>query len=264
MKSKIFLRKLFQQSDENISTILDKITNEQLKMMRGIACLSNRTVRDVMVPRIDAILIEYAQDSIKLIAQLAKSNHSRIPIYKETIDNVIGILYSKDVLLQAIVDQDHSIEKIIRTPFFVPESKRLDTLLHEMQKRHVHMAIAVDEYGGTAGVICLEDIIEEIVGDIQDEFDDEREGIIELEGDSYLCYARIGIDRLNNTLNTSIPNDQFDTLGGFVFDLFGRIPNRGEKIQYEGMDFIIQDMVGQKIETVKLFIHTYRSKIKLE
>ena len=121
------------------------------------------------------------------------------------------------------------MEKIIRKAFFVPESKRIDSLLREFKRRHVHIAIAIDEYGGISGVVCMEDIIEEIVGDIQDEFDNECEDILQLGENVWLCDARINLDDLNESIGSVFPNEEFDTLGGFVFDLFGKIPVKYEK-----------------------------------
>ena len=141
---------------------------------------------------------------------------------------------------------------IRKPPFFVPDSKKLDSLLREMRRRHVHIAVAVDEYGGVSGIVCLEDILEEIVGDIQDEFDNEREDIIEIGEKVYLCDARVDIEDLNAELDMELPDSGFDTLGGFVFDLFGKIPVRYEKVTYGDTDFIIQDMDGHKIKSVKI------------
>jgi CBS domain containing-hemolysin-like protein len=121
-----------------------------------------------------------------------------------------------------------------------------------MKRKRVHIAVAVDEYGGVSGIVCMEDIIEEIVGDIQDEFDNEREDILEIGDRVYLCDARLDIEDLNQELGTNIPDEDFDTLGGFVFDLFGKIPAKYEKVEYKDMDFIIQEMDGHKIKTVKI------------
>ena len=144
------------------------------------------------------------------------------------------------------------MEKIIRKPFFVPESKRIDSLLREFKRRHVHIAIAIDEYGGISGIVCLEDIIEQIVGDIQDEFDNEQEDIVAVGENLWICDARVNIDDLNEKLETSIPNEEFDTLGGFVFDLFGKIPAKFEKASWNELDFIIQEMEGHRVNQIKI------------
>jgi CBS domain containing-hemolysin-like protein len=143
---------------------------------------------------------------------------------------------------------------LLRKPYFVPESKRIDDLLRELQRRRVHIAVAVDEYGGVSGIVCMEDIIEEIVGDIQDEFDNEREDILQIGDGVYLCDARVNLDDLAEELKLDLPVEDFDTLSGFVFDLFGKIPVKYEKAVFGGNDFIIQDMEGHKINTVKIVL----------
>ena len=138
--------------------------------------------------------------------------------------------------------------------YFVPESKRIDGLLREFKRRHVHIAIAIDEYGGVSGIVCMEDIIEEIVGDIQDEFDNEREDALSIGDGVWLCDARINLGDLSEILSMALPDEEFDTLGGFVFDLFGKIPVKYEKASWNGVDFIVQDMDGHRINTVKIVI----------
>ncbi|TVQ38448.1 MAG: HlyC/CorC family transporter [Spirochaetaceae bacterium] len=221
-------------------------------MIKGVLSLSEVTVKEVMVPRIDVNFIGIELQHSDLIERVSEAGHSRFPVHKDTIDNVVGVLYAKDLLRFLLTKEEINVEKIIRRPYFVPESKRLDSLLREMQRRRVHIAVAVDEYGGVSGIVCLEDIIEEIVGDIQDEFDNEREDILEIGDKVYLCDARVDIEDLNEQLHLGIPDEDFGTLGGFVFDLFGKIPSRYEKASYGEMDFIIQEMDGHKIRTVKI------------
>ena len=141
----------------------------------------------------------------------------------------------------------------MRKPYFVPESKRVDELLHEFQRRRVHLAIVTDEYGGTSGIACMEDVLEEIVGDIQDEFDNESEEVLKLGAGVYLCDARVGLDELDDFgLTLELPTEEFNTLGGFVFDLFGKIPVIYETKRYGGADFVIQGMDGRRITSVKI------------
>jgi CBS domain containing-hemolysin-like protein len=205
-----------------------------------------------MVPRIDVLFLPIDIGQAELVEKLAQSGHSRVPVYRDTIDNVVGMLYVKDLIREAMLGHPISLEKIIRKCFFVPESKRIDTLLREFKRRHVHIAVAVDEYGGTSGIVCLEDIIEVIVGDIQDEFDNEREDILTVGNGVWICDGRVNIEDLNEELGINLPSVEFDTLGGFVFDLFGKIPVKYEKMSYQHLDFIIQDMDGHKINTVKI------------
>ncbi len=225
---------------------------EKQDMIRGVVALSETTVKEVMVPRIDVAFVGVEMEPREVLEKVSESGHSRLPVYRDTIDNVVGMLYAKDLLPYYLSGEEFSVEKIIRKPFFVPDSKRLDSLLREMRRRRVHIAVAVDEYGGVSGIVCLEDIIEEIVGDIQDEFDNEREDILEIGEKVYLCDARVDIEDLNEVLDFNLPDDDFDTLGGFVFDLFGKIPVKYEKVSYRDMDFVIQDMDGHKIKTVKI------------
>lgn len=231
----------------------DELNEEKRDMIRGIVDLSETSVKEVMVPRIDVDFIPIETRGEDLIGKVTESGHSRFPVYKESIDNVVGILYVKDLLSLLNRKEEIDLEKIVRKPFFVPESKRIDALLREFKRRHVHIAIAIDEYGGVSGIVCMEDIIEEIVGDIQDEFDNEREDILPIGEGVWLCDARMSLDELDEIFAGEIGDDEeFETLGGFVFDLFGKIPVKYEKVSWKNFDFIIQDMEGHKINTVKI------------
>ena len=236
-----------------VSEILqDSLNEEKEDMIRGVVDLSDTEVKEVMIPRIDVDFIPLDMETEELLKRVAESGHSRFPVYNESIDNVVGILYVKDLINSFAKKEPIDLEKIIRKPFFVPESKRIDGLLREFKRRHVHIAIAVDEYGGISGIVCMEDIIEEIVGDIQDEFDNEGEDISSIGEGLWLCDARVDMDDLAECLHTELPSDEFETLGGFVFDLFGKIPVRYEKVRWKNFDFIVQDMDGHKINTVKI------------
>ena len=238
-----------------VSEILqDSLNEEKEDMIRGVVDLSDTAVKEVMIPRIDVDFIPLDMETEELLKRVAESGHSRFPVYAESIDNVVGILYVKDLINSFARKEPIDLEKIIRKPFFVPESKRIDGLLREFKRRHVHIAIAVDEYGGISGIVCMEDIIEEIVGDIQDEFDNEGEDIASIGDGLWLCDARVDMDDLAEALHTELPSDEFETLGGFVFDLFGKIPVRYEKVRWKNFDFIVQDMDGHKINTVKIAV----------
>jgi len=257
LKSGNFLSQFFKgKSDQREDDPSQDLEIDEQEMIRGITELSERTVKEVLVPRIDTVFLDVDLENEDLLNKVIESGHSRMPVFRETIDNVIGILYVKDILHYMIKNRsttkDLNIEKIMRKVYFVPESKRLDSLLKEFQKKRVHIAIAVDEYGGVSGIVCMEDIIEEIIGDIQDEFDNEEEDILQIEPGIYLCDARVSIEDLNETLNLSIPDEDVDTLGGFVFEQMGKIPSRFEKVQYENINFIIQNVVGHKIKTIKI------------
>ncbi len=230
-----------------------EVVEERKSMIEGIDELAQTTVREVMVPRIDVVFIPDTLSLEELRALIAEQGYSRYPVYTDTIDNVVGILYVKDLIrLRAEIGR-FEIKRFMRKPYFVPETKRLDELLREFKKRRVHIAVAIDEYGGVSGIVSMEDILEIIVGDIQDEFDDEEdEDIIEIGQGIYLCDARTAIDELNERLVLNLPEDDFETLGGFVFEQFGRIPLNQEKIEYNGMDFVVQEIEGHKINRVKI------------
>jgi CBS domain containing-hemolysin-like protein len=223
-------------------------------MIRGVVEFSDTTVKEVMVPRIDTVFLSAQAERDELLERIAESGHSRFPVYQDTIDNVVGILYVKDVLKILVRGAEFNIPSLLRKPFFVPESKHLDELLRELRRRRVHIAVVVDEYGGVSGIICMENIIEEIIGDIQDEFDNEKEDILRLGEGVYLCDARVNLEDLAGEIGMELPVEDFDTLGGFVFDLFGKIPVKYEKAVYGGRDFIVQDMEGHKINTVKIVL----------
>ncbi len=253
------LKRLFSKAvkEEPHSSSPDRDTQESEKreMIRGIEELAETSVKEVMVPRIDVEFLSIAMLQDELLEKIAESEHSRFPVYSESIDNVVGVLYVKD-LIKAFAKKDEiDLEKIIRKAFFVPESKRIDSLLREFKRRHVHIAIAIDEYGGMSGIVCMEDIIEEIVGDIQDEFDNENEDIISVGENTWLCDARVNLDDLNEEIESEFPNEEFDTLGGFVFDLFGKIPVKFEKESWNNYDFIIQDVEGHKVNQIKVVKH---------
>jgi len=229
------------------------LIQEKEDMIEGIEGLSETTVKEIMIPRIDVIFIPEDVKGEDLLKIIFEYRHSRYPVYTETIDNVTGILHAKDLLHNIGQPLDAlTITTMVRKPYFVPESMRLDALLREMKKRKTHIAVVVDEYGGVSGIVCMEDILEEIIGDIQDEFDNERDDIIPLGGNVFLCDARSSLDDISEVLSRELPADDFDTLGGFVFDLFGKIPVRFEKVRWMDVDFIIQDMDGHKIKSIKI------------
>jgi len=238
--------------DHNSNTDSLSLIEEKKDMIKGIEDLSETSVKEVMIPRIDVDFISIDTPEEDLLAKIAESGHSRFPVYSESIDNVLGILYVKDLLAVISKKETIDLDKLLRKAYFVPESKKIDGLLREFKRRHLHIAIAVDEYGGVSGVVCMEDIIEEIVGDIQDEFDDEREDILSIGNQIWLCDARVNLEDLNDTIASTFPTNDFDTLGGFVLDLFGRIPVKYEKINWENFEFIVQDMEGHRVNLIKV------------
>ncbi|MDE0221392.1 MAG: hemolysin family protein [Spirochaetaceae bacterium] len=259
-------RLLRKPSDEERR--LDDLGPHAREMIDGVVQLSSTTVKDIMVPRPDVVFVSVDATPEELMETITESGHSRLPVYHKTVDDVIGVLYAKDLLGQIVgngrnddrvVNDDSVVNagKAMRKPYFVPESKRVDELLHEFQRRRVHLAIVTDEYGGTSGIACMEDVLEEIVGDIQDEFDNESEEVLKLGAGVYLCDARVSLDELeDHGLALELPVDEFNTLGGFVFDLFGKIPVIYETKRYGEADFVIQGMDGRRITRVKIVLRS--------
>jgi len=228
------------------------LEEDKQEMIRGVVELSATTVKEVMVPRTDTVFLPVTAGMEDVLATIIESGHSRFPVYEETIDSVIGILHVKDVLKVLVDKAPLDIRALVRKPFFVPVSKHIDDLLKELRRKRVHIAVVVDEYGGVSGIVCMEDIIEEIVGDIQDEFDHETEDVISLGEKAWLCDARVNLSDLAEKTGLDLPVDDFDTLGGFVFDLFGKIPVKYEKTEYQGTELIVQEMDGHKIKSIKV------------
>jgi CBS domain containing-hemolysin-like protein len=254
MSADAFMKSFFKRGGEINKKALESLEDDQKEMIRGIVDLSDTTVKEIMVPRIDTDFISAGTGREELLSRIVESEHSRFPVYEETIDKVIGILYAKDILKSLVKNDEIDIRKLVHKPFFVPEAKRIDDLLTELRRRKVHIAVVVDEYGGVSGIVCMENILEEIIGDIQDEFDNEKVDILELGGGAWLCQTRVNLDDLCQRIGLSIPAEDFDTLGGFVFDLFGKIPVKYEKASWGGHDFIIQDVEGHKINSVKIIL----------
>lgn len=230
-------------------------SEETQDMINGIVELSETSIKDVYVPRIDVVFISDDTTLPETIKIMEESGHSRFPVYKDTLDDIIGILYVKDLLIYLHKLKDNEkfrISDVIRKAYFVPESKKLDSLLKEFKRLHVHIAIAVDEYGGVSGIVSMEDIIEEIVGDIQDEFDNETEDIVKIADNAWLCDARADIDDINEVIGMEIDTDDVETIGGYVFNLIGEIPVKFEKVETDTLIIIITEVDGHKIKRVKL------------
>jgi magnesium and cobalt transporter len=234
---------------------IKELEEDQRQMIRGVVELSDTTVKEVMVPRTDTVFLSATASKEELLKCISESGHSRFPVYQYTVDKVIGILHIKDVLKALLNEGPFDINTMVRKPFFVPVSKHIDDLLRELRRKKTHIAVVVDEYGGVSGIVTMEDIIEEIIGDIQDEFDQETEDVVKISDGVWLCDARVNLEFLAEETNMDLPIDNFDTLGGFVFDLFGKVPVKSEKIEYKDYDFIIQEMDGHKINSIKIVTH---------
>jgi len=247
------IRKPFQNTDENTfdAEAYEQLDTPRKDMIDGIVMLSELNTKDIMIPRVDLIAIDSDIDLKSLVKVIIDAGHSRVPVYEETIDNIIGVLYVKDLIKLIPISEKtrkFNIKKLIHEPFFVSETMPLDELLREFKQKKLHLAVVVDEYGGLGGIVTLEDILEVIVGDINDEYDTEELPEFEKIGpNSYDIDSRMLISDFNDKLNLHIPTDDFDTIGGFVFDLFGRVPEKDESIKHENISFKIKEISGIKI-----------------
>jgi CBS domain containing-hemolysin-like protein len=230
----------------------DRADDEENLIMSSIADFGETRVRDVMVPRIDIIAIDVALDREELVGAIIDAGHSRIPVYERSIDRIIGTLHTQDLLVKVLEGEEISIRALAREAFFVPESKLITELLSEFKVRRQHLAIVVDEYGGTAGIVTLEDVIEELVGEIHDEFDSEEELVRRIDRDSAIVSARVHVEELNEMLGLSLPEDVADTLSGLLYHFIGRVPRVGERWSHDGLTFEIQSLERQRIVRVLL------------
>jgi CBS domain containing-hemolysin-like protein len=228
----------------------DRALDEENLIMSSIAHFGETRVRDVMVPRIDIIAVDVAMDREELISAIIDAGHSRLPVYESSIDRVIGTLHTQDLLVKVLEGEEYSIRTLAREAFFVPESKLITELLSEFKVRRQHLAVVVDEYGGTAGIVTLEDVIEELVGEIHDEFDSEEEPIRRLDRDSALVSARVHVEELNEILGIALPEDVADTLSGLLYHFIGRVPRVGDRWSHSGLSFEIQSVERQRIVRV--------------
>ncbi len=228
---------------------------EEEQMINAVIELGDQRVHEVMVPRIHMVTLAANATLDDAIDRVIDEGHSRIPVYEETIDEIVGILYAKDLLpfLKGAVDQRPSVRSILRTPVFVPESMTVDDLLHELQRRKVHLAIVLDEYGGTAGLVTIEDLLEEIVGEIQDEYDEEEPLIVRISDDEARIDGRAAIDDLEELFDTSLgleDEDQYDTLGGLIYHRIGGVPKPGDRVVVDGLTLTVETTDGRRVGKV--------------
>ncbi len=240
-------------------TVDEDIPEEDHKILKGIVKFGNTDVKQIMRSRMDVIAFESQLGFIKLLDAITTSGFSRVPIYKGTLDNVVGVLYSKDLLQYMDEKDDFNWHSIIRPPFFVPENKKIDDLLREFQIKKIHLAVVVDEYGGTSGIVTLEDVIEEIVGEINDEFDDDDLVYSKLDDNNYVFEGKAHLNDVYRVLQ--IDGEEFedakgeaDTLAGLILEIEGRIPEKNEKIQFKNLSFTIESADNRRIKRVKVTI----------
>lgn len=233
------------------------IEEEEHGLIHGLVAFKSVFVREVMTPRVDMTAVPSDISLSELISLIKESGHSRIPVYKDDLDTIIGIIYAKDLLPYLNKEDsltEFNLQKAIRECIFVPETKLISNLMQEFQTKNMHMSIVVDEYGGTAGLITLEDILEEIVGEIRDEFDNEEDEIIELNPTKYLMSGKVNIDEVEEKLEIEIeaPDEDFDTLGGFIFNHSGTIPEVGFSFEQYGYSFTVTELENNRINKVSI------------
>ncbi len=223
------------------------------EMIYSIFHFSETLTREIMVPRIDVLALDVNTTIRDARKEFINAGHSRVPVYEDTVDNVVGLLYAKDLL--GVVDGNDTIaqqRKLLRPAYFVPEAKKVDELLTELQLRGVHMAVVVDEYGGVAGVVTLEDIMEEIVGEIRDEYDQAEERLYEETGSGeYVFLGRATIDEFNEATGLHLSKEHADTLGGLIYSELGRVPQPGEVVNEQGVEFTVEEVIARRILKVK-------------
>ena len=224
---------------------------EALSMIEGVLQVSETQVRDVMIPRSQMDMIDVAESPEKFIPFVIEKAHSRFPVVEDNRDNAIGILLAKD-LLRFYAEEDYNVREMLRPAVFVPEAKRLNVLLKEFRANRNHIAIVVDEYGGVSGLVTIEDVIEQIVGDIEDEydFDETEDNILVDRSGRFRVKAGTEIADFNNHFNATFPDQAFDTIGGLVVGRFGRVPRRGESITIEGFTFQVLRADSRKIHAL--------------
>jgi CBS domain containing-hemolysin-like protein len=227
---------------------------KEREMIASIFELSDKEVREVMIPRTDITALDINTPSDQLLEQITRIGHSRLPMYEGSPDDIVGVLYVKD-LYQRIArgEREFDIRRYLRPAHFVPETKKADDLLREMQRDKVHLAIVVDEYGGTAGLVTLEDLVEEIVGEIRDEYDVEQEAVVPVSENEAVMDARVPFEDVRETFDLEIePSEDYATLGGFITNQLGRFPRAGESVEAAGARFIVETVEGKRIRRVRI------------
>ena len=249
-------------SRDEIQTFIEsevELDAEEKSMLTGVLEVSETQVRDVMVPRSQMVVIDIEDEFDEILAMIVESGHSRFPVIGEDRDEVLGILLAKDLLRYFGSDaaRELTIRKLLRPASVIPESKRLNALLKEFRASHNHMAIVVDEYGGVAGLLTIEDVLEEIVGEIEDEHDDEEAAFIRPDGDrngkpSFAVRALTRVEDFNDYFEVELEDEEYDTIGGLVMHELGRLPRRGEKVNFGGFEFAVVKADKRRIDALQV------------
>jgi CBS domain containing-hemolysin-like protein len=259
-------------TEEEFKTLVDAGQEEgfvdegEHRMIQSIFRLGDTLTREIMVPRIDMLALDVGTSLPKAVDAFVNSGYSRVPVYEETVDNTLGMLYAKD-LLRVLREGEEigSLTDLLRSVYFVPEAKKVDELLDEMQSQRRHIAIVVDEYGGVAGLVTLEDIVEEIFGEIQDEYDQAEEAPYqELEDGDYIFLGRVDLDDFNDIFGSDLPGDEADTLGGFIYSRLGRVPEVGEQVENDNLLLTVEQVSARRIRKVRASWIPHNAKNKDE
>lgn len=248
-------------SEEDIKQLITageqsgEVEAAEREMIHGVIEFAETSADEIMVPRTDLVALADDTTLEEAISEFLTSGHSRIPVYRENADNILGILYIKDLLIQLHAAGDTGsappITQLLRPAYFVPESKKSDELLREMQRKHVHLAVVVDEYGGTAGIITIEDLLEEIVGEIVDEYDHERQDVVVLPDGIALVSGRASLEKVEESFDLTVPETEAETISGLVTDLLGRIPELGDQVVVGGVRFTVLEVAHNRIERLR-------------
>jgi CBS domain containing-hemolysin-like protein len=229
----------------------EEIEEEERELIHSVFEFGDTVVREVMVPRPDMVTARAGASLGEVLDVILRAGYSRIPIYEGDNDNITGVLYAKDLLKRMHEARgEGKVSSLARAPLFVPEQKKVSELLREMQQQRVHMAIVIDEYGGTAGLVTIEDVIEEIVGEIVDEYDQEEPLVEPVDENTIRVDAKLPIDDVNELLEVELPHEEWDTVGGLVFGLTGRVPVPGEIVRYDSLEFVTERVAGRRIQKV--------------
>jgi putative hemolysin len=221
-------------------------------LIHSVFKFTDTVVKEVMVPRTEIVAVDSGTDIDTILRLMNTKGFSRLPVYSETIDNVIGVVYLKDILALHITNKPFQLETVLRKPYIVPPNKNVSVLLKEMRERRIHLALVGDEYGGTDGLVTMEDLIEEIVGDIRDEQEKELREIEEISANRYIVDGRTDIGKLNERLAAKLPEDEFETVGGFVLGLFGRLPAEGDQIRFDNLMFTVLRLRKNRIARIRI------------
>jgi magnesium and cobalt transporter len=247
------------ETEEDFHRLIDEgeeegiIEEEEHELIHSVFTFMDTIVREVMVPRVEIAACPLNVNLSDVLDIIITKGHSRIPVYEQKMDNIIGIVYAKDLLKVFGSDKkDVQIKQIMRPPFFVPETKKIIDLLKEFQMQKMHMAIVVDEYGGTAGLVTIEDLLEELVGEIQDEYDNERERLVRLNDSAISVDAHIDIEEIEEFFECEIPKGDYETVGGLLFHLFERIPKEKEEINFQGLKFTVKKADERRLWRVEI------------